>query len=596
MLMLGIYDGPLGGLLLDCTPYLIENVALGNDKHGYESLSATVERRLIAAFKLYARTAIAWAKLWWQGQVVWEGRVEDPSVWARAGSGLRFVAFGAWRAVSDIPYTALWSTTNYSKWKPVTQAEIVSRTPDKYNMDTNGGRLYISLKKGQTYANGTDVGSFMIKVPYGGRQIVGFSCDYTINLPTLGGGNTWQFGYATWNEGFSAGAATMITATAGVAFNRTVHYVVTACDYLELYIVNVTGGANTPAGEDGANFLQIRNLRVVTSTANRINTTLGTAVPSAGTFTVTPASMARIYVGQQLQIDQGTNVSETITVSAITSTTFTATYAIAAGHLATATVNAHVVYADEIVKDMVSAVSALNSNQLSSSTALIGSPALDLLDESYEDAGMGASIDRLAGLGDNQTPSRQWEACVLAGQQLVFRARGSAARAWFADVSSLQAERSIESYANSVYATYQDASGRVIRTAVAANSTAVTAAGITRRASVSASTTSNTQAAVQRDAFLDDHDDLSARSTIAFERLFDAGGANHKLWDARAGDSLTIRNLPPASGAAVDQVRTITIGRASLDVINRTLTIEPDPPPPALASLLARLSAGLKPT
>jgi hypothetical protein len=522
------------------------------------------------------------------------GRVEDPSVWARSGSGLRFVAFGAWRSLSDIPYTALWSTTKYPQWKPVIQTDTPGRAPDKYNMDTSG-RLYISTKKGQSYTFGSDAGAFVLKAPYGGRKITGFSCDYTINLPNLGGGNTWLFLYATYDEGFVNTSAATITATAGVAFSRTVHYVVTACDYLELLIYNNTGGTNTPAGEDGANYLQIRNLRVVTSTANRVNTTLGTAVPSAGTFTVTPASMARIYVGQQLQIDQGTNVSETITVSAITATTFTATYAIAAGHLTTATVNAHVVYADEIVKDMVSVVNTANPNQLSSSTASIQSPALDLYDEVYEDAAMGSVIDRLAGLGDNQTASRQWEACVLTGQQLIFRPRGSAARAWFADVSSLQAERSIESYANSAYGVYQDTSNRALRTAVAANSTAVMASGLTRRKSVAASTTSAIQAAVQRDAFLDDHDDLIARSTIAFDRLFDVGGANHKLWDARAGDTLTIRNLPPASGAAVDNVRTITVGRAQLDVTNRTLTIEPDLPPPSLASLLARLAAGLSP-
>jgi hypothetical protein len=62
MLMLGIYDGSAGGMLLDATPYLVDNIALGDDQHGYESLSATVERRLVAAFKLYARTAIAWAQ------------------------------------------------------------------------------------------------------------------------------------------------------------------------------------------------------------------------------------------------------------------------------------------------------------------------------------------------------------------------------------------------------------------------------------------------------------------------------------------------------------------------------------------------------
>jgi hypothetical protein len=241
---------------------------------------------------------------------------------------------------------------------------------------------------------------------------------------------------------------------------------------------------------------------------------------------------------------------------------------------------------------MVSIAAA--NGQLNSSTTQIQSPSVDLFNECFEDQSMAALTDRLAGLGDNHSPPRQWEASVWDARQLVFRPRGSASRAWFVDVSSLQAERSIESYANSAYAIYQDINNRTLRTAIASNATAITAAGFTRRQSVTATTTSDIQASIQRDAFLDDHDDLAARSTIAFDRLFNAGGASRQLWEPRAGDTLTIRNLLPASGDAVDDIRTITIGRARLDVTSRELTIEPDPPPPALSALLARLAANIK--
>jgi hypothetical protein len=56
-------------------------------------------------------------------------------------------------------------------------------------------------------------------------------------------------------------------------------------------------------------------------------TTLGTAVTSAGTHTVTPASMATIGVGTQQLVDYGSANVETVTVTGVTSSTFTATFA-----------------------------------------------------------------------------------------------------------------------------------------------------------------------------------------------------------------------------------------------------------------------------
>jgi Phage gp6-like head-tail connector protein len=52
-----------------------------------------------------------------------------------------------------------------------------------------------------------------------------------------------------------------------------------------------------------------------------------TAAVAAGAQTVTPASMAGISVGQLLTVDPDTPVAEKVTVTAATSTTFTATFA-----------------------------------------------------------------------------------------------------------------------------------------------------------------------------------------------------------------------------------------------------------------------------
>jgi len=66
-------------------------------------------------------------------------------------------------------------------------------------------------------------------------------------------------------------------------------------------------------------------------------TTLGTAVGGPGTYTVSPASMSNIGVGVVSVIDHNTANAESVTWSAVTSTTATATFAKA--HLSTAAVS-----------------------------------------------------------------------------------------------------------------------------------------------------------------------------------------------------------------------------------------------------------------
>jgi hypothetical protein len=68
-----------------------------------------------------------------------------------------------------------------------------------------------------------------------------------------------------------------------------------------------------------------------------IATTLGTAVSSPGVATVTPGTMANIGVGTQQLIDHGGANVETVTVTAVTKSTFTATFA--KTHTATALVS-----------------------------------------------------------------------------------------------------------------------------------------------------------------------------------------------------------------------------------------------------------------
>jgi hypothetical protein len=279
-----------------------------------------------------------------------------------------------------------------------------------------------------------------------------------------------------------------------------------------------------------------------------------------------------------------------VTVTAITTTTFTADFA--NGYSGTTTIQAHVVYADQIISDLVGHVTTANPDQLSTSTALIESPGLDLLDESYEDEWPGDIATKLAGLGDDQTPPRLWEVGVWEGQKLHFRPKGSDAQVWAVDADELTVNSTLELLRNSFYATYQDANNRTLRTAVADDATSQAQYGITRRGVVSASTTSATQAGKHRDAALEDGRVVKPRSELQPDYLMDQTGAIAPKWLARAGQTMNIRNLPPTLGSEVDRVRTFLLEENGYDVMEDVLTPVPEEPPASLEFLVARREEG----
>lgn len=69
------------------------------------------------------------------------------------------------------------------------------------------------------------------------------------------------------------------------------------------------------------NFRQYRGGSLVATT------TASTTVSAAGSATITPGSMAAIFVGQTLAISGGTGTAESVVVTAVTSTTFTTVFA-----------------------------------------------------------------------------------------------------------------------------------------------------------------------------------------------------------------------------------------------------------------------------
>lgn len=602
MMMLGLYDAPPssgGNLLLDASPF-ISAATFSTNEHGFEALPATVQRRLIDSFRFYDQSLI-YVGMIWNGAIVWEGRLEDPAVASNAqSSSLKIQALGAWRALMDDRYTALWSTTSLADWKPmppeITATTIPTREPSRFQIDTNN-RLYIAPQLGATYANAganNICGAVYYQLPDQGTRnpgvVGGIQFDYEMLFPV-----NWQAVLSIHNSaGTQIGSIWALNATA-VLQTGSVHLdALGGNPVLFVFYIRFNAAAAAHPNENGVNYLKITNLRITTNDTHRVNTTWSApAGPVTGAQTITPASMTGIYVGQRLFIRQGhATLAESVIVTAITTTTFTATFA--KNHSAGETIHAHQIYADEIAGHIASQISTLNSSQLSSSAALLQSPGLDLTDEIYEDAVPADVLTHLVELGDNQVPPRQWEAGVYENRMLYFRPRGDVARAWHVDATNLEIARSLEDVSNSVYAVYQDAAGRALRTANGTDTTSIARYGITRRSSINANTTSSTQASVQRDADLADHKDPLPRATVAFEAVYDAAGGHWPLWMVRSGDTITIRNLPPTTSTAIDRVRTFRISHTAYDLMARTLEVELEVPPPRLATLLAQQAEGIK--
>lgn len=252
------------------------------------------------------------------------------------------------------------------------------------------------------------------------------------------------------------------------------------------------------------------------------------------------------------------------------------------------TTTAASVLASDIAAALESYIDGINPLQVNGSAARIEATTTDLRDELYQDEYPGDILDRLALLHD-------YEWGVYSPRYLHFRPRGSAGREWYVDVTRIMnMERSLEEVRNSAYATYRDANGDFIRTAVADDADSQEQWGVVRRGTVRASTTSATEAGIHRDTYLSDRAARIMRADISFDHLYDASGREHPLYVLRAGDIVTMRNLAPTLSPDIDNIRSFIVGETEYDAATNRIRISPATPTPELSRLVARRDAGVR--
>lgn len=549
--------------------------------HGAESCQVPLPLTRDQAYDLYLRlSGTLRVLITAAGAEQWEGRVEDITI---GGGQATLAAFGRWRALRDVPYTALWSDSQLARWRQATSADRASRTPERFGFDTEN-RLVIYPKSGQSY-NTSRIGTFVYEPPASGaRDILAIQGLFEHQLPNA----TWQLRIGRIAGSLSAGTFTTVATVNGTgALGQVAFHSIWAAagdTYLVVEVLYNSGVLTAYAGTDGDHFIRVTNLRVTSTWTNRVSTALTANRAAGASVTATVGSTTGMYVGMQLVINSGSATSEIVTVESITNATqFVATFA--NSYVAGNAVQGLRVTADEIARELRDVATTANPGALSTSNALIQSPGLDLLDQVYEDADMGDVLTDLAALGD--TAGQRYEVGVEAGRRLFFRPRGSFARQWSVAIADLELQQTLDQLGNSVYATYQRADGFTLRTANQDSASSQRRYALVRRRAVQAQTANATLAARIAQTARDDTALITPRAKFRITRLQSAGGGLAPAWAVRPGDTITVLNLSPVYGAALDKVRTFTV--ADCEVSGGMLTVTPETPLPELEYQLARL-------
>lgn len=563
-------------MILDATPYVLD-ASFATNEHGVEHISFRTEQHPTANLRLFSQDPVYEVGLYGDGHALAVGRLEDPGIIIGQENSYSAKALGYWRAFSDIPYTAMWNMTDYSQFREVTALEIASRTPEKYQTDTNG-RLYMAPRKGETFVFPNDC-SLNYTVPSGtNRLIVGVQFDWVVRYPT--GWTCRCVAHNLWDQ-----AADVLFSVIGNGATQSGSAWYSFTGKQALYFDTYRSGATaTYSGETGDAYYRITNLRIVTSITNSIQTTL-TANASAGSnVTLSVASTAGMYVGQELLIGATTSAMERVRITAINSATSITVASLAANRSSGNLVRAHKITPDQIIRDCVNIVATANPNHLIADFSQIQTINRDLADMVvYEDANMADITTDLAAKGDG---TQSYEVGVDNGKRCYLRPKYSASRTWYVYVDELTLERSVESLYNSAYSRYQGSRNETLRTASATDSESATRYGVVRRQAITSDTQSAIIATAERDSAIANGKTVKPRAQFPISRIFSQAGVPADPCEIKAGDLFILQNLPVTG--ELNTVAQLRLSRTEVDLVSGVLTVEPELPLPTVDVQLAR--------
>lgn len=261
-LQLSVYD-EYGGRQIARWGSRSRALRFGTGEHGYTDLTDFIELPMADVWRFYSLARTPWIVVHDQWMnLAWEGRLERPKI---APGGLQIAGFGYWQAYNDIPYTAFWGQTTSANWRPVTNDDVSTRSPERYNIDTNN-RLYITLVPGNFYLNADNIGELTFAAPHQHSQgIAYFGYDYSYKLPT-----NWKLRIIRSSDDFSSQTTEQTYTGDGAAHSGSDTLSFTESDRILVQLVNNTGGNSAPTDPAGTWFGKLTDL-VIAAQAPPVN-------------------------------------------------------------------------------------------------------------------------------------------------------------------------------------------------------------------------------------------------------------------------------------------------------------------------------------
>jgi len=494
-------------------PVAPTSLEFGTSQRGYAGLRAMLPAMLEEAFRLYDITGMVRARVVdSHADEFWDGRIED---WEITKDGVAVTGFGYWRALSDLPYTAMWSVSTSAGWRELQTDEVAISKPKRGSIDNNN-RVYLAINK-NSQTNTSNYIAAVYEVPdKGDRTLDTIAFDYVLTNAT---GSTYHMLVRTYDSSW-----TQVDTSTVVSSN--------------------TNASGSYSFSIGASVTRVAIL----------------FARNSGTLTTYTGETGDLYA-------RATNIRMKTTDSAA-------------------------VYLNEVAQALATYVNAANPDQLSDTVLDLAADGLDFENELYQDEDPALILETLA-------EANGYFVGVWDDQRIRIEAYDDAGLDYYADiVGELQVQRSLDSLTTEGYARYKEEGGRTLRTntAVSLSTTiggtfgqraSVNKYGVARRAFIGADTTSSTTAESERDAFLADRGDYAIRVSMTIRAVFDASGARVPLYQLRAHDRITIRNLSPSLSATIDNIRSFTIARTNYNAVQDSIQLEPAIPVPTLVTMIA---------
>lgn len=262
-----------GDVLADWSHTAVITQEPSTNEHGFEAFGVFVPLPLHEAAMFYDLAINKWLTVSYGAGRVYEGRVEDRKL---VDGGIELVALGAWRALSDLPYTALWSNTLTQKFEPIgafseARASLggsISAVNWRYELNNNN-RVYIAPKAEEHLPFNAAAYYLYQNIDEAHRPIVRFKADYVFEAPA-----GWEVGFSRRESDLGFLEEVALLEGDGTEQTGSIDVTFAGCDALTVEMRNQGAATNFGPDATGDWYVSLTNIRIQTAADDAITADL----------------------------------------------------------------------------------------------------------------------------------------------------------------------------------------------------------------------------------------------------------------------------------------------------------------------------------